>query len=146
MKKNTYLLISDEIMDTRQVSPKLVRTLTAPIVVKMFYNLFGPSGNYLLSENAYMALQNELEETGHPLPELAVPYSSSTLVHLFYDIIGRHLTSDTNFVSDEPEDQETMMLTVDDLLDLLLFAKEDHDELYIQDIKNRLAALCKPIA
>ena len=146
MKKNTYLLISDEIMDTRQVSPKLVHTLTAPIVVKMFYNLFGPSGNYLLSENAYMALQNELEGTGHPLPELAVPYSSSTLVHLFYDIIGRHLTSDTNFVSDEPEDQETMMLTVDDLLDLLLFAKEDNDELYIQDIKNRLAALCKPIA
>ena len=146
MKKNTYLLISDEIMDTRQVSPKLVRTLTAPIVVKMFYNLFGPSGNYLLSENAYMALQNELEETGHPLPELAVPYSSSTLVHLFYDIIGRHLTSDTNFVSDEPEEQETMMLTVDDLLDLLLFAKEDNDELYIHDIKNRLAALCKPIA
>ena len=146
MKKNTYLLISDEIMDTRQVSPKLVRTLTAPIVVKMFYNLFGPSGNYLLSENAYMALQNELEETGHPLPELAVPYSSSTLVHLFYDIIGRHLTSDTNFVSDEPEEQETMMLTVDDLLDLLLFAKEDNDELYIQDIKNRLSALCNPIA
>lgn len=146
MKKNTYLLISDEIMDTRQVSPKLVRTLTAPIVVKMFYNLFGPSGNYLLSENAYMALQNELEETGHPLPELAVPYSSSTLVHLFYDIIGRHLTSDKNFVGDEPEDQETMMLNVDDLLDLLLFAQEDNDEMYIQDIKNRLAALCKPIA
>ena len=145
MKKNTYLLITDEIMNTGQVSPKLVQTLTVPIVVKMFYNLFGPSGNYLLSENTYLALQSELDDADHPLPEMAVPYSSSTLVHLHYDLIGKHLNSDTSLISDESENENSLMLTVDDLLDLLLFAKEDEDEDYIHEIKERLAALCKPI-
>ncbi|MGM9931725.1 MULTISPECIES: hypothetical protein [Bacillaceae] len=145
MKKNTYLLITDEIMNTGQVSPKLVQTLSAPIVVKMFYNLFGPSGTHLLSENTYLALKNELEKTDHPLPEMAVPYSSSTLVHLYYNVIGRHLSSDSSLISDDSHDQNTLMLTVDDLLDLLLFAKEEGDEEYMNDIKNRLSALCKPI-
>ena len=145
MKKNTYLLITDEIMNTGQVSPKLVQTLSAPIVVKMFYNLFGPSGTHLLSENTYLALKNELEKTDHPLPEMAVPYSSSTLVHLYYNVIGRHLSSDSSLISDDSYDQNTLMLTVDDLLDLLLFAKEEGDEEYMNDIKNRLSALCKPI-
>lgn len=145
MKKNTYLLITDEIMNTGQVSPKLVQTLSVPIVVKMFYNLFGPSGNHLLSKNTYLALQSELEDTNYPLPEMAVPYSSSTLVHLYYDIIGRHLASDASLISDEADEQNALMLTVDDLLDLLLFAKEDEDEAYMHDIKERLASLCKPI-
>ncbi len=145
MKKNTYLLITDEVMNTGQVSPKLVQTLSAPIVVKMFYNLFGPSGNHLLSKNMYTALLKDLEETDNPLPEKVVPYSCSTLVHLYYHFIGRHLTSDSGLISDESDNQDPMMLTVDDMLDLLLFAKEDEDETYVYEIKKRLADFCKPI-
>lgn len=145
MKKKTYLLITDEIIHTGQVSSKLAQTLTVPIVVKMFYNLFGPSGTHLLSENTYQALQYELENTDHPLPEMAMPYSSATLVHLFYNVIGRHLSSDTSLIGDDSQDQHALRLTVDDFLDLLLFAKEEGDEEYMHNLKERLSALCKPI-
>lgn len=143
MKKTTYHAIIFELNQTGQVSQKLLHSLSIPIVIKMFYNLFGPSGTHKLSEKTYYKFLTELKDYEEWLPNTPVPYASSTLIHLFYEKIGRHLTSETVFEDDtENIEEETNYLTVDDLLDLLNFAKEDHDEGYAEHIKNRLSEIC----
>lgn len=143
MKKNTYHTIIAELNQSGQVSQKLLHSLSAPIIIKMFYNLFGPSGTHRLSENAYYKILTELKDHTEELPNTSVPYASSTLIHLFYDKIGRHVTAETILEDDEGDSkEETNDLTVDDLLDLLNFANEDHDELYAEHIKDRLSQIC----
>jgi hypothetical protein len=143
MKKNTYHAIITELNQTGQISQKLLHSLSAPIIIKMFYNLFGPSGTYQLNDNAYHTILTELKDIEGELPDISVPYPSSTLIHLFYDKIGRHVTSETVFEEDGVNaEEETNNLTVDDLLDLLNFANEDHDEFYAEQIKNRLYQIC----
>ncbi len=143
MKNNTYHTIITELNQTGQVSQKLLHSLSAPIIIKMFYNLFGPSGTHQLSENGYYKILTELKDSKEELPKKTVPYASSTLIHLFYDKIGRHVTAETVFEEDEGDsNEETNDLTVDDLLDLLNFANEDHDEQYAEHIKNRLSQIC----
>lgn len=143
MKKNTYHAIIFELNQTGQVSQKLLHSLSAPIVIKMFYNLFGPSGTHQLTDNSYHKFLTELKNLEEGLPNTPVPYASSTLVHLFYDKIGRHLTSETSFEDDTKNvEEDANYLTVDDLLDLLNFAKEDHDECYAEHIKSRLSQIC----
>ena len=146
MKKNTYHTIISEINQTGQVSQKLLHSLSAPIVMKMFYNLFGPNGTHQLSENAYYKILAELKATEVELPNLSVPYANSTLIQLFYDKIGQLITNESVFEeNNENDDEETDDLTVDDLLDLLNFAMEDHDNCYAEQIKNRLSHLVQLI-
>ena len=143
MKKNTYNTIISEINQTGQVSKKLLLSLTAPIVIKMFYNLFGPNGTHSLSEKTYSKILNELKAAEHELPTLPVPYASATLIQLFYDKIGQYVTSESIFEENHDElETVTDDLTVDDLLDLLNFANEDEDEDYAEHIKNRLTQMC----
>ena len=143
MKKNTYQTISFELNQTGQVSQKLLLSLSAPIVIKMFYNLFGPTGTHQLSENGYNKIHTELKETDDKLPSMPVPFASSTLTQLFYEKIGQHITGETDFEEDSENFEEiTDDLVVDDLLDLLNFAKVDFDDEYADYIKNRLLQLC----
>ena len=143
MKKNTYQTIISELNQTGQVSQKLLLSLSAPIVIKMFYNLFGPTGTHQLSENGYKKILNELKETKDKLPSMPVPFASSTLTQLFYEKIGQHITGETGFEEDSENFEEiTDDLVVDDLLDLLNFAKVDFDDEYADYIKNRLLQLC----
>ena len=142
MKKNTYQTIISEIDQTGQVSQKLLHSLSAPIVMKMFYNLFGPNGTHQLSEKAYYKILAELKAAKAELPNLQVPYANSTLIQLFYDKIGQHLPTEPIFdEDDENEDDKSDNLTVDDLLDLLNFALEDNDNCYADHIKSRLSTI-----
>ena len=143
MKKNTYQTIIFELNQTGQVSQKLLLSLSAPIVIKMFYNLFGPTGTHQLSENGYNKILSVLKETDDKLPNMPVPFASSTLTQLFYEKIGQHITGETGFEEDSENFEEiTDDLVVDDLLDLLNFAKVDFDDEYADYIKNRLLQLC----
>ena len=143
MKKNTYQTIIFELNQTGQVLHKLLLSLSAPIVIKMFYNLFGPTGTHQLSENGYNKILSVLKETDDKLPSMPVPFASSTLTQLFYEKIGQHITGETDFEEDSENFEEiTDDLVVDDLLDLLNFAKVDFDDEYADYIKNRLLQLC----
>ena len=142
MKSSVKEILISEIRHTNTVYEKLLVSLTTPILLTIFKQLFGKNGEFSLSDECFDFIVEELE-THDRLPETTgEKITDAYLVELFTDIYNNQETEHSS-LEESPYEDETLTphLTLDDLLDLLNIALKQNDTLYANELKKRLLVL-----
>ncbi|QFK71131.1 hypothetical protein F7984_07660 [Pradoshia sp. D12] len=142
MKSTTKEIIVSEIRQTKTVYEKLLISLTTPVLLTIFKQLFGRNGEFSLSDKGFDCVVEELESQNR-LPETnGEKITDALLVDIFTDFYTNQ--NEDNPLKDQMpsvDEQSTPHLTLDDLLDLLNIAMKHHDILYANELKRRLLVL-----
>ena len=146
MKSTAKEIIVSEIRHTNTVYEKLLESLTTPVLLTIFKELFGKDGEFSLSDKGFDFVVEELEHRDR-LPEtIGQKITDAILVELFTDIYTNQEPEGTETkIVPAGDEQSTPHLTLDDLLDLLNIALKENDILYANEIKRRLLVLNRSV-
>lgn len=144
MRIETTVIIVEEIKRTKTVHEKLLASLSTPILLKMFNELYGKNGEHELSDIAFDTIVEELENHDYlPESQNGEKITDGLLVETFVDLYGESIKTEVaateeNKYSVEIDERQSNHLELDDLLDLLSMAIKDEDTKYANEIKKRL--------